>query len=114
MSSTHKLRACLPHGDPDIGAEIDVEITFNYMPGAPAQGPTYASGGQPADPSEVEFVSAVQLVGGKPVITDNQQGLDDLVISWLETDAGMDIAERVAFDDYNAAREQAAEMRRER
>ena len=52
--STHTLTAYCPLG---LG-EIAVEITYRYTPGRPARGPSYASGGEPADPPEVEFISA--------------------------------------------------------
>ena len=52
--STHTLTAHCPLG---LG-EIAVEITYRFTAGRPARGPSYASGGEPADPPEVEFISA--------------------------------------------------------
>lgn len=49
----------------DLGVlgEQDVEILYDYSPGAPEQGPTYSSGGQPADPPEVTITQIFILVG---------------------------------------------------
>jgi hypothetical protein len=41
------------------GREYPVEVTYSVTPGCPEQGPTYACGGQPAEPDVVEIVSAV-------------------------------------------------------
>jgi len=54
MSTKHIVTAYCPFG---LG-EIAVDIVYTYTPGRPARGPSYASGGEPADPPEVEFVSA--------------------------------------------------------
>ena len=56
--STHTLTAFCPLG---LG-EIAVEITYRFTPGRPARGPSYASGGEPVDPPEVEFISASSKV----------------------------------------------------
>ena len=54
MASKHTLTAFFPFGE----EEVDVEVTYTYLAGRPARGPSYASGGEPADPPEIEFVSA--------------------------------------------------------
>lgn len=120
MSRTHhKLTAVIPHGDPDLGAEIECEITFAFLKGAPEQGPSYASGGQPADPDEIEVVKVVHLVNGKPspfygVYADLEQAaLEDMASEWLQEDGFAEACEVVASDD-EAAREYAAELRAER
>lgn len=48
----------------DIQLEIEIGITpislficYDFIRGAPEQGPSYASGGQPADPDEVHIRS---------------------------------------------------------
>lgn len=55
--------------------EIEVELSGNFQPGSPARGPTYASGGEPADPDVIEDIeiSAIQAVrprGGAPGFWD--------------------------------------------
>jgi len=117
-STTHKLVAVIPHGDPDIGAEVECEIKFSFLKGAPEQGPSYASGGQPADPDEIEFISATPLCNGKPspyygAFADlEQQSLDNLAEDWLLEDGFADACEVAASDDEDA-REYAAECRAE-
>jgi hypothetical protein len=37
--------------------EIMLDVTYSYSPGAPEQGPSYASGGQPAEAAEIEITS---------------------------------------------------------
>lgn len=45
MPANHTLTACCPFGF----GEIEVKIIYRYTPGRPARGPSYASGGEPAD-----------------------------------------------------------------
>lgn len=47
------------------GTEIEVEIEFTVSPYIPEQGPSYASGGQPAEGGEVEILSATLSIEGK-------------------------------------------------
>ena len=106
--TTHRMKALCPFA---LDA-IEVEITYTYLPGAPEQGPTYSSGGQPADPDEVEFVSvghAASLLS--PPL---QKMLDEWAIEYLASDDGFAAAVDHAEDDESAARERAAEYRRER
>lgn len=116
MSTKHKLRTVLSfEGDP----EIEVEIAFTFLRGAPERGPNYWSGGQPADPDEIEFIGAARLFNGKPEpfcgpsAALAQEWLDDIASHWLETDEGQAEAIEAVADDDDAAREYAAEMRRD-
>jgi hypothetical protein len=119
MPSTHKFVATIPCGDPDLGAEVDCEIVFSFVRGAPAQGPSYATGGQPADPDEVELVKTTRLVNGKRTPYTGafahleQELLDLYAITWLATDDGQAAACEQVYDDDCAAREQAEELRAE-
>lgn len=46
--------------DFDIGTQvIALVVTFHYVRGSPATGPSYASGGEPADPPEVDIRTIV-------------------------------------------------------
>lgn len=93
-------------------------MTFNFTRGAPAQGPSYASGGQPADPDEIEFISVAPLCNGKPspyygaFAQMDQQSLDAIAEAWLEGD-GWAEAHGVACDDDMCAQDDAADMRAE-
>ena len=121
MSTEHKLRTTLSHGDPDIGAEIDVEIIFNYTSGRPAV--MYLRNGDPgypADPDEIEFIKVTPLCNGKPspfvgAFADLQQeSLNDLAHNWLESEDGVSEAMSAVDADMDSAREYAAELRAER
>lgn len=80
----------------------EYEITFTFLPGAHEQGPSYSSGGQPADPDEIEFVSVKPVIGvvDAGAFTDlAQKDLDDWASEWL------------AEEGFNAAIEKAVEDR---
>ena len=88
--STHTLTAHCPLG---LG-EIEVKIIYRYTPGRPARGPSYASGGEPADPPEVEFISASTTV--------NDDLVKLMVSEWAEEwlgDDGFDEAVDNAEED---------------
>ena len=76
--ANHTLTAYCPLG---LG-EIAVEITYRFTPGRPARGPSYASGGEPADPPEVEFISASTTV--------NDDLVKLMVTEWAEEWLGDD------------------------
>lgn len=82
--STHTLIAYCPLG---LG-EIEVEITYRFTPGRPARGPSYASGGEPADPPEVEFIAASSKVSDDFVKLLVAEWAED----WLADDHGRDTA----------------------
>jgi hypothetical protein len=121
--TTHTIDACIGIGDPDLGAECDLRITYTFLKGAPEQGPSYYSGGQPADPDEIEFVKCVQIVNGKEsprsgAFADlEQDSLDAIAHAWLEGDEGTAQATEQAHSDHDAdadaAEEYAAEARAE-
>jgi len=111
--TTHRMRASCPFANSDDG--IEVEITFTYLPGHPATGPSYASGGDPATPDEVEFVS-VRPMGDAMLLTLStrlQKDLAEWADLYLADDEGFDAAVVQAMNDEDAARERAAELRRE-
>lgn len=62
--------------DPNTDEEIPLLVTFNWTPGYPATGPTYACGGTPEEPPEVELLSADD--------PDSIDRIDDLCPSDLE------------------------------
>lgn len=53
----------------------EVEIEFDYTPGYPETGPTYASGGEPAAPDEIVALS-VKVI--------NDEGIEMHQSCWLE------------------------------
>ncbi|CAB4165118.1 hypothetical protein UFOVP833_28 [uncultured Caudovirales phage] len=104
--TTHRMKALCPFA---LDA-IEVEITYTFTPGAPEQGPSYSSGGQPADPDEVELIRVETEVN---LLPDLQKMLIDWAIEHLASDDGFAVAVDQAEEDEDAARERAAEMRDE-
>lgn len=107
MTSKHTMTALCPFGLD----HIEVEIGFTFLKGSPAQGPSYSSGGEPADPDEVELVY-VKATGNT---------LDDvmrcILDRWAEdylADEGFSEACEQAASDYEAGREFAADLRADR
>lgn len=102
--SIHIVAVTIPQGDPDIGAEFDATITFKFIPGAPAQGPSRDHGGIPADPDELEFISATSKhPSHMGVFADLEEAhMIDVAKDWLD-DKGYDAM-------CEKAREQRAEM----
>ena len=92
MATKHTLTFYFTFGLRETG----VDVTYNYTPGRPARGPSYASGGEPPDPPEVEFLSAV-LKGAK-LDKDLQERLDEWAEDLLRGD-GWDDAVANAEDD---------------
>ena len=119
MSSTHKIDATIGVGDPDLGAEIEARITFTYQPHVREQGPSYASGGQPAEPAHAEWLSFEKLVNGQPSGFDGsfadleKSSFEAHCVAWLESDEGQAQACEQALDDLQAAEDDAAEQRAE-
>lgn len=117
MASKHTIDATIPVGDPDLGAEVEARITFTFHDRVPEQGPSYASGGQPAEPAMAEFVSCRQILGGKEYEQSGsfadyeQSSLDSVAAAWLESDEGQAQAIEQALDDDQAAADRAAEDR---
>lgn len=89
---------------------LEVEIEFGYAPGYPETGPTYASGGEPAAPDEIEAHS-VKVI--------NAEGIDMPPSWWLERaqdwldDKGYDAARGEACADNEPDPDDARERARE-
>lgn len=118
--SKHKMLTALQHGDPDIGAEIEVEITFNFTKGSVDYWNKTGGHWEQGYPAEVELVSAAPFCNGKlspfyGAFADlEQKWLNDLAEAWLESDDGQAEAFAVVADDDEAAHEYAAELRADR
>ena len=117
--SIHEIDATIPVGDPDLGAAIEVRITFTFHGRVAEQGPTYASGGQPAEGAVAGWMSAVAIEDGKPAPYGGhfkdleQSSLDSIASAWLEGDEGQAQAIEQALDDLQAAEDDADERRAE-
>ncbi|MGA0604909.1 hypothetical protein ACO2Q0_02830 [Phenylobacterium sp. VNQ135] len=110
---THTLSLSLGGDEPTWEGEVDVIYTVAW--GAPEQGPSYASGGQPADPDEVE----VQEIGFPTdwAATQSMPALieftDRLIDKIHGSDALLSELLQAAAEDEIAAHEDAMERRRE-
>ena len=119
MSSTHTIDASIPVGDPDLGAAIEARITYTFHGRVAEQGPTYASGGQPAEGAVAEWMSAAPLDNGQPApyaghfAELEQSSLDSIASEWLESDEGQCQAIEQALDDLQAAEDDADDRRAE-
>ena len=117
--STHTIDATIPVGDPDLGAEIEARITYTFHERVPEQGPSYASGGQPAEPARAAWVSVEKLLNGQPSGFDGafadleKSSFEDHCAAWLESDEGQAQACEQALDDLQADEDEAAERRAE-
>lgn len=92
--------------------ECEVRVRFVFHPYQREQGPSYASGGEPAEPAFVEFDGAQIKVNGEWVKAP--EALGAWAASWLEND-GYEIAmEQAGADnepDPDHGREDAYERR---
>jgi hypothetical protein len=93
---------------------IEVEVTFNFIKGANPTGPSYASGGEPGYPPEIELISVKPVDPALILPPDLQKDLDDWTDSWLTDNEGYGMACDRVGDDEDAARERAAELRADR
>ena len=118
MIRRYAMTATIPVGPRDEGAEVDCRITFNYTPGHPeVRYLRNGDPGYPAEPAEVEFVSAEPWCNGKPSPFDGafadlqHKQLQEIAADWL-ADHEDEALDHVAGED-DRAREYAAELRRE-
>ncbi|CAB4147117.1 hypothetical protein UFOVP1020_7 [uncultured Caudovirales phage] len=117
--SRHTINAVIPVGDPDLGAAIDCRITFTFHGRVEEQGPSYASGGQPAEGAVAEWMSAVAIEDGKPAPYGGhfaeleQSSLDSIASAWLESDEGQAQAIEQALDDLQEDLDRTADDRAE-
>ena len=110
--------ACLTWGGDIQTGEADVECSYTVSWGAPAQGPSYASGGQPADPDEIDDIR-ILTVDGTPWPVDLTSGgymsaaeQHDMLAEKLLSDCYDDMLEaayEADANDYVEAMERRAE-----
>ncbi len=84
--------------------EIELVVTYRVTPGCPETGPTYACGGTPAEPDEVEIISIKH--NGQPfnVSDEEEEALLDRAIER----SGDDMADEYAAEQdwrYQEARD---------
>ena len=99
------------------GAEYVVDYSYDITsPGAPEQGPSYASGGQPAEPFEWEptFIALAKDLGGGEISTvECPKWLQTEIETWLYEDsdgniyAAIEMAEADKVAEYFDRRDEA-------
>jgi hypothetical protein len=97
--SKHKMLAICPFGLDGI----QVTIAYTFTKGAPEQGPNYASGGQPADPDEVELISVTYA---NPLNDEMAKMLEAWAVEYLADEGFADAIENATDDserDYDRA-----------
>jgi hypothetical protein len=80
--------------DPEA-PETELRIHFTFTPGYPEQGPSYASGGEPATSHEIEFASVEREADGKWIAAPE---FADFAVGYLAGE-GFDAAVEEAADD---------------
>lgn len=90
---------------PDTETELLIHYTFT--PGCPEQGPSYASGGEPAEPPEIEL-DRVERLDDTPA-----REFNDWAAAWL-AGAGFDAAVEEACEDRGPDPDDARDARMER
>ena len=112
--SKHKMTATIPHGDPDIGAEIECDIVFSFTPGSSDYWNRHVGTWEQGYPAEVELVSVTANLLDMGAFHDLQQKhLEDIVSDWLQG-RGYDEALAVVASDSDAAADYAADLRADR
>lgn len=88
--------------------EHDLRLTYSVVPGSPATGPSYASGGEPGYGPEVDLLTAHVKVG------DDWIALPEWMFGVLYSDEELQNALLEDEEEADlAARERADEMRRD-
>lgn len=102
-----------------VTGELEVEFSYVFTAGAPEQGPTYACGGQPADPDEIDDIR-VERIEGKPRPWGHEWQSDDAYADMLiehlsdrDHEAMLIEAGECAAEAHYEAMEYRAEQRRE-
>ena len=96
--------------------EIACDVVYTVTPGQPERGPTYACGGTPAEPAEVDILTVEAVLeewrfGKKVTKREPVTGwMLDLISNWPDIHADL-LSEAGEEDGYRA--ELAAEMRAE-
>jgi hypothetical protein len=113
---THTLSLSIGGDTPSWEGEATVSYLVSW--GAPEQGPSYASGGQPADPDEIDDITITHIDGVPVTVCDYGKYEAETLEMHIEcSDALMDelmvAACKQAAADYADEMDYRAEQRRE-
>lgn len=97
------------------GLEIEAQLEFTVQPYVPEQGPSYASGGQPAEVGGVEDITVKSIkYAGKPGAADAPKpDCPGWLEDWIIAEVDGDELYQEAMEHEDARRDEAAEMRHE-
>ena len=74
--------------------EVELVVTYSVRPGCAETGPTYACGGTPAEPDEVELISIKH--NGQPITISDEE--EEALLQQAIERAGEDLAEEAAAE----------------
>ena len=88
--------------------EVEAELEFNVSSDVPEQGPSYASGGQPAEDGGVEDIccKGIKFAG-------KSADCPEWLREWIEDNVNCDALYEAAANEDDALRDEADEMRHE-
>lgn len=110
---THTLSLSLGGDEPTWEGEATVIYTVSW--GAPEQGPSYASGGQPADPDEIADITVTHIDGVAVANREHGKHEAETLETHIEcSDALMAELLEAAAEEAAAAYEDAMDRRAER
>ena len=99
------------------GASIEIEAALEYTiaPYVPAQGPSYDSGGQPAEGGGVEdiWVKGIKYAAPGGAADASKPDCPEWLADWIIAEVDGDELYQEAMEHDNAERDEAAEMRHE-
>lgn len=85
--------------------EIMLDVAYSYSPGAPEQGPSYASGGEPAEAAEIE-ITGMSVKGAEvPQWFFDAVLASEKVMDWLQEQHDGDDDDRSDYE-YDRARDE--------
>ena len=77
-------------------SDMELDIGYNISPGRPASGPSYYSGGEPAEPASIEVVS-IKFSNGEEI----PDWLHDIIIDYVFDKYESDMFENAkSYHDY--------------
>ena len=88
--------------------EVEADLEFTFQPGEPEQGPSYASGGQPAEPAHVEDVWCKGIkFSGRDFLSILEMPV--WLREWIAENADREALAESAVEDRKAERDAAAD-----
>ena len=107
----HSMTVCLK----PFGEDLDLQVDYNLTEGRPEQGPTYSSGGEPAEGPEVEFGNVKVLTNDNAVYFNPSAWFinlaTDTIINYILENHEESEEEDRADYEYDKAKDEYDELR---